>query len=124
MPTCCTRILSMYPRAGVSSLVRRITRGPLSHRGGGHSCDWARNGPQCTEMARTVLEKPPDRVQVLRKFIRQFSLPGWDVSRVAEVQSNLRLLNQMAAYMIARLAAEFAGKKKARLSQAIARRRR
>ena len=40
-----------------------------------------------------ILEKSPDRVQVLRKFIRQFSLPSWDVSRAAEVQADLQLLD-------------------------------
>jgi hypothetical protein len=77
------------------------------------------DGPQWTDIARTVLEKSPDRVQTLRKFIRQFSLPGWDVSRAAEVQLNLRLLDEMAAYSDPVLN-DFAGKEKARLSQAIA----
>jgi hypothetical protein len=77
------------------------------------------DGPHWTDIARRVLEQPPDRVQALRTFIRQFSLPGWDVSRAAEVQSNLRLLDEMAAYSDPGLV-EFAGKEKARLSQAIA----
>jgi len=44
MPTCCTAYFRCNPRAGASSLVRRITQCPLSHRGGGHSCDWALYG--------------------------------------------------------------------------------
>jgi hypothetical protein len=77
------------------------------------------DGPHWTDIARRILEKSPDRVQVLRKFIGQFSLPGRDVSRAAEVQSNLRLLDEMAAYSDPRLE-QFAGKEKARLSQVIA----
>ena len=76
------------------------------------------DGPHWTDIARRILGKSPDRVQVLRKFIRQFSLPGWDASRAAEVQSKLRLLDEMAAYSDTGLA-EFAVKEKARLSQAI-----
>ena len=64
------------------------------------------------------LEKSPDRVRVLQKFIRQFSLPGWDLSRAADVHANLRLLDDMAAYSDSALV-EFAVKEKARLSQAI-----
>src|ERR1700721_3885484 len=56
------------------------------------------DGPHWTDLARRILERAPDRVQVLKKFIRQFSLPGWDASRAEEVQSNLRLLDEMAAY--------------------------
>jgi hypothetical protein len=61
----------------------------------------------------------PLRAQALRKFIRQFSLPGWDASRAEEVQSNLRLLDEMAAYSDPVLM-DFADREKARLSQAIA----
>lgn len=75
--------------------------------------------PHWTDIARRILEKSPDRVQVLRKFIPQFSLPGWDVSRAEEVQSNLRLLDEMVGYSDPVLE-EFAAKEKARLLQAIA----
>jgi len=76
------------------------------------------DGPHWTDIARRILEKSPDRVQVLRKFICQFSSPGWDMSRAAEVQANLRLLDEMAAYSDPGLG-EFAVKEKARLWQAI-----
>ncbi|MGO8910191.1 MAG: hypothetical protein ACLQDM_12855 [Bradyrhizobium sp.] len=76
------------------------------------------DGPHWADIARKILEKSRDRVQVLKKFIRQFSLPGWDMSRAAEVQSNLRLLDDMAAYSDPALV-EFAGEEKARLSQVI-----
>jgi hypothetical protein len=77
------------------------------------------NGPHWTDIARRILKKSPDRVQVLKRFIRQFSLPGWDTSRAAEVQSNLRLFDEMAAYSDPGLV-EFASNEKTRLSQAIA----
>jgi hypothetical protein len=78
------------------------------------------DGPQWTDIARKILKKSPDRVEVLKKFIRQFSLPGWDASRAAEgVQSNLSLLDDMVAYSDPALD-EFAGKEKNRLSQVIA----
>ncbi len=78
-----------------------------------------KDGPHWTDIARKILEKSPDRVQVLRKFIQQFSLPGSDASQAAEVQSNLRLLDEMAVYADPGLV-EFAGKEKTRLLQVIA----
>src|SRR5215471_4357795 len=76
------------------------------------------DGPHWTDTARRILTKSTDRVQVLRKFIQQFSLPGWDASRAAEVQSKLQLLDEMATYSDSGLT-KFAVKEKARLSQAI-----
>jgi hypothetical protein len=66
-----------------------------------------------------ILKKSPDRVHVLKKFVRQFNLPGWGMSQAAEGQSDLGLLDEMAAYCDPVLE-EFAGKEKARLLQAIA----
>jgi hypothetical protein len=77
------------------------------------------DGSHWTDIARRILEKSPDRVQVLRKFIRQFRLPGWDAPRTAEVQSDLQLLDEVSTYADLELE-EFAGKEKARLLQAIA----
>ena len=76
------------------------------------------DGPHWTEIAHRVLEKAPDRVQVLKKFIRQLSLP-WDPSRAEEVQANLHLLDDFACHHDPTLA-EFAKSEKSRLSQAIA----
>jgi hypothetical protein len=76
------------------------------------------DGPHWTGIALKILEKSPDRVRILQEFIRQFSMPYWDVSRAEEVQSNLRLLDEMAAYSDPRFT-EFAAKEKARLSKAI-----
>jgi len=74
--------------------------------------------PQWTSIARKILGKSPNRIEVLRKFIRQFSPPGWDVSRAAAIESNLRLLDGLAAYPDPALV-EFVNKEKMRLSQAI-----
>lgn len=76
------------------------------------------DGPHWTEIAYRILEKAPDRVQVLKKFIRQLSLP-WDPSRAAEVQANLHLLDDFACHPDPKLA-NFAKSEKSRLSQAIA----
>ena len=77
------------------------------------------DGPHWTEIAHKILGRSPDRIQVLRKFIRQFSLPGWDASRAKEADSNLRLLDELASHSDPELT-EFASNEKARLSQAIA----
>jgi hypothetical protein len=75
--------------------------------------------PHWTDIALKFLDKSPDRVRVLQKFIRQFSLPGWDLSRAAEVQANLQLLDDFAGNPDPTLA-DFAKSEKSRLSQAIA----
>jgi hypothetical protein len=78
-----------------------------------------KDGPHWTDIALKILEQSPDRVRVLRKFIRQLSLPGWDLSRAAEVQTNLQLLDDFAGHPDPMLA-DFAKSEKSRLSQAIA----
>ena len=78
-----------------------------------------KDGPHWADIALKILEKSPDRVRVLQKFIRQFSLPGWDLSRAAEVQTNSQLLDDFAGHPDPTLA-DFAKSEKSRLSQAIA----
>jgi hypothetical protein len=51
------------------------------------------DGPQWTEIARRTIEKSPDRVQVIRNFIRQFRLPAWDAPPSESAQSDIRLLD-------------------------------
>jgi hypothetical protein len=48
--------------------------------------------PQWTSTALKLLDKAPDRVEVLKKFIAQFSPTGWVGSHAAIVESNARLL--------------------------------
>jgi hypothetical protein len=74
--------------------------------------------PQWTAIARKILDKSPNRIEILGRFIRQFSSPGWDVSRAAALESNLGLLDELAAYPDPVLV-EFVNKEKTRLSQAI-----
>lgn len=74
--------------------------------------------PQWTSTARKILDRSSNRIEVLKRFIRQFSPPGWDISRAAAVESNLRLLGELAAYSDSSLV-EFIDKEKMRLSQAI-----
>ncbi len=75
-------------------------------------------GPYWTDIARKILARCPDRIQVLRRFIHQFSPPGWDIARAAVVQANLHLLNELADYSDPALE-EFAVMEKARLSHAV-----
>jgi hypothetical protein len=93
-------------------------RYPIAARGIG-AISQDTDGPHWTEIARRILQNSPDRVRVLKEFIGQLSLPGWDASRSAEVESNLRLLDEMAAYADPGLL-EFAANEKNRLLQAIA----
>jgi hypothetical protein len=79
----------------------------------------SQDAPHWTDIALKILEKSPNRVRVLQRFIRQFSLPGWDLSRAAEVQANLQLLDEFAGHPDLTLA-DFAKSEKSRLSQAIA----
>jgi hypothetical protein len=77
------------------------------------------DGPHWTDIACRVLERSPDRIHVLRKFISQFQLPGRDILQAAEVESDLRLLDEMPEYSDPGLL-DFAVREKRRLSQAIA----
>ncbi len=77
------------------------------------------DGPQWAEIARRTIEKSPDRVQVIRKFIRQFRLPAWDAPPSESAQSDLRLLDDLATHADPEVS-EFAKNEKARLLQAIA----
>jgi len=70
-----------------------------------------------TATARKLLDKAPDRREVLKTFIRQFRWSP-DASQEATVESNLSLLDELAAYPDSALV-EFAKKEKARLSEAV-----
>jgi hypothetical protein len=74
-------------------------------------------GPrQWTTVALRLLEKAPDRVAVLKQFIRQFSPMGWTGSRAAIVAANTKLLDELEAYPDTAVA-KFALEEKIRLSQ-------
>jgi hypothetical protein len=53
------------------------------------------DGPRWTEIARKTIDKSPDRVQVPRKFIRQFRLPAWNAPPFENGKSDLRLLDDL-----------------------------
>jgi hypothetical protein len=71
-----------------------------------------------TSTALKLLDKAPDRVEVLKGFIRQFSPMSWAGSRAAIVETNAKLLDELARYPDPALH-EFVDKEKIRLSQAI-----
>jgi len=73
---------------------------------------------QWTSTARKLLDKAPDRVEVLKEFIGQFSPTGWSGSHAAIVESNAKLLDELAGYPDAALV-EFIAKEKIRLAKAI-----
>ncbi|MBT1158462.1 hypothetical protein J1C56_22955 [Aminobacter anthyllidis] len=50
---------------------------------------------QWTQAARMVLEKAPDRVQVLAEFLRRFRPRTWSGSRAAIIESNVRMLDEL-----------------------------
>jgi hypothetical protein len=74
--------------------------------------------PKWTRTARKLLDKAPDRVQVLKKFIGQFSPMGWAGSHAAIVELNAKLLDELAGYPDPALV-EFIATEKARLAQAV-----
>jgi hypothetical protein len=56
-------------------------------------------GPrEWTKVALRVLEKAPDRVEVLRGFVRRFSPMGWSGSRAAIIEANVKLLDELETY--------------------------
>lgn len=69
-----------------------------------------------TKMALRLLEKAPDRVSVLKQFIRQFSPMSWAGSRAAIVAANIKLLDEFEAYPDAAVA-RFVTEEKVRLIQ-------
>ncbi|MGA3200730.1 MAG: hypothetical protein ABSD89_15200 [Halobacteriota archaeon] len=74
--------------------------------------------PEWTSTARKLLDKAPDRVEVLKKFIAQFSPIGWVGSHAAIVGANAKLLDQLDGYADPALV-EFIANEKTRLSKAI-----
>ncbi len=51
-----------------------------------------------TSIALRLLDKAPDRVQVLRQFTRQFSPMGWSGSLAAAMESNVKLLDELESH--------------------------
>jgi hypothetical protein len=68
--------------------------------------------------ARQLLDKAPNRIEVLRTFIGQFSWSAKYGSRASAVESNMRLLDELLEYPDMAVK-EFVKNEKARLTQAI-----
>jgi hypothetical protein len=69
-----------------------------------------------TKIALRMLEKAPDRIAVLKQFIRKFSPMSWAGSRAAIIAANIKLLDELEAYPDTTLA-KFVLEEKVRLSQ-------
>lgn len=81
-------------------------------------------GPrQWSSIALRLLDKAPDRVEVLRQFVQQFSPSSWSGSRATIVEANAKLLDKLLAYPDPAVA-EFAAQEKIRLGGAIEQERR
>ena len=74
--------------------------------------------PEWTGTARKLLDKAPDRVEVIKKFMREFSPVGWFGSQSAIVESNAKLLDDLAGYLDP-LLVEFIRAEKIKLAEAI-----
>jgi hypothetical protein len=73
---------------------------------------------QWTNIARKLLDGAPNRVEVLKKFINKFSPVAWAGSHVTIVESNAKLLDDLATYPDPAVI-EFIRAEKIRLAEAI-----
>jgi len=73
---------------------------------------------QWTPIARKLLGRAPDRVAVLRNFTDKFIPMAWTGSRIAIIESNARLLDDLAIYPDPALV-DFITKERTRLADAI-----
>jgi len=74
--------------------------------------------PQWTGTARKLLDKAPDRVSVLKRFVDQFIPAGSVGSQATILANNSRLLDDLADYPDAAVV-QFIANQKARLTQVI-----
>lgn len=77
---------------------------------------------QWTALASRVLEKAPDRVAVMREFVKRFRPMSWSGSRAAIIEERAQLLEQPVGYPDP-LLVEFIATEQIRLKQAIERER-
>jgi len=49
-----------------------------------------------SNIALRLLERAPDRIEVLKRFMRQFEPSGWTGSRASVIEVNAKLLDQLA----------------------------
>lgn len=74
--------------------------------------------PHFSKCALRLLDKAPDRVEVLRQLIRQFRPSGWSGSLAAIIEANAKLLDELDTYPDPAVV-EFLAQEKVRLRQAI-----
>ena len=77
---------------------------------------------QWTDTALHLLEKAPDRVAVLKGFVRRFSPTSWSGSRAAVVEARAKLLDELAGYPDAGVV-NYIAQEKIRLAREIERER-
>ena len=76
-------------------------------------------GPRLwTNIALRLLEKAPDRVEVLKEFARQFTPISWSNSRATIIELNAKLLNELERYPDPTVV-EFIAQEKVRLGHMI-----
>lgn len=75
-----------------------------------------------TDLALSILERAPDRVAVLKQFVRRFKPSGWSGSLAVILEQRAQLLTQLEAYPDP-LVVEFVATEQARLRQGIERER-
>jgi hypothetical protein len=74
--------------------------------------------PQWTNIALRLIDKAPDRVEVLKTFTWQFRPMRWSGSRATIMESNLKLLDELTVYPDATFA-EFVSEERVRLGREI-----
>jgi len=75
-------------------------------------------GPRWTNRAIRLLEKAPDRVAVLKQFIRLFRPTSWSGSRATIMASNAKLLDELEEHQDP-VVAEFVAQEKVRFAKEI-----
>jgi hypothetical protein len=74
--------------------------------------------PEWTIVGRKLMDKAPNRVEVLKTFMDKFVPISWVGSRTAIIESNMKLLDELSRYNDPALDA-FIAEEKARLADAI-----
>lgn len=99
------------PETRYVAMASAITFSRPSEKGG---------APEWTQTALRLLERAPDRVEVLRQYVMRFSPVGlsWGGSRATIVDANTKLLEDLEGHAD-RAVAEFAAQEKIRLAKAI-----
>jgi hypothetical protein len=71
-----------------------------------------------TSIALRLLDRAPDRIEVLKQLIKQFSPRSWTGSRVAIIEANATLLDELKEYPDSGIV-KFVTQERTRLSLAV-----